>query len=476
MRIFVPDTVHYNAAILAAGKGTRMKNDLPKCLAPLAGRPMLFHITDVLLQTPSCEQICFVLGFGTQTVAQEIESWKLPNLRERTLLAIQKDQKGTGDAVGCAYDALSSKKKPWPIVILSADTPLVTKEVLQNLLHRHKKQNAHLTVGTMTVSNPTGYGRIFEVDGCVSAIVEEREASPKEKEISTVNGGIYVVEPDFLQEFLPKLKASKQTGEIYFTDTIALGSKAGKKIVGMDISEEYLMGVNTMEQLEEANREIRMRIVREWLEKGVNILDINHTYMDATVECSPGATIEPNTYIYGKTKLGKDVHIESGVRLENVSVGAGTHIRANSYLRDCTVGENVVLGPMAHIRPGTTVGKNAKIGNFVELKKSHIGNNVKISHLSYVGDTQVGDGSNLSCGFITCNFDGVKKHKTTIGENVFIGSDVQTIAPITIEDNAYIAAGSTIHKDVSQGDFAIARSQQTNKEGMAKRFLARKKS
>ena len=471
----MPDTLHYSAAILAAGKGTRMKNDLPKTLASLGGRPMLRYITDILLETLSCKQICFVLGFGSKTVIQEIESWNSPNLQERSLLAIQKDQKGTGDAVGCAYGALSSNKNPWPIVILSGDTPLVTKEVLQELLLHHKKQNADLTIGTMTLSNPTGYGRIFEIDACVSRIVEEREANPKEKEISTVNGGIYVAEPKFLQDFLPKLKVSEQTGEFYFTDTIALGSKAGRKIIGMEIAEEYLMGVNTMEQLGEANREIRMRILRAWLEKGVNVLDINHTYMDATVECSPGVTIEANTYIYGNTKLGKDVHIESGVRLENVTLGAGTHIRANSYLRDCTVGENVVLGPMAHIRPGTIVGENAKIGNFVELKNSNIGNNVKISHLSYVGDTQVGAGSNLGCGFITCNFDGVKKHKTTIGENVFIGSDVQTIAPVTIGDNAYIAAGSTVDKNIPSGDFAIARCKQVNKEGMAKRFLARKK-
>ncbi len=459
--------------VMAAGKGTRMRSPLPKVLHKISGWPILRHVFTAI-EGLSAERIYPILGHGLEAVQSEIESWRADGMQVPVTVCEQKEQKGTGHALQVALEAVSKNGAKLPVVILSGDGPLITSDVLQSLLLKHQESQAQFTVGGMELENPFGYGRLVQENGLVKKCVEEKDASDIEREIQLVNGGIYVAENSLLEELLPKLSPSSVTGELYLTELIELGAKADKKIITEVVAPKYLHGVNDFEQLSRAQRILWGRKVKDCMREGVRIEDSNHTYIEMMVEIGQGTRIEPNVYIYGNSKIGRNVTIQSGSRLENVEIADNVMIKAHSVLQNSTVREGAVVGPMAHLRPGADLGPGSKVGNYVEVKKSVIGKGSKVSHLSYVGDAEIGEDVNIGCGFVACNYDGVKKSKTTIEDRAFIGSSVQAIAPVTIHADSYVSTGSVINRDVPSGDLSIARARQVNKEGYARKFLPKK--
>lgn len=459
--------------IMAAGKGTRMRSPLPKVLHPVCGRPILRHVFAAAAGI-GAERLYPILGHGIAEVRAEIAQWQKDGFTTPVSVCEQKEQKGTGHALQVAMETITNEGGKLPVVILSGDGPLLTPEVLQKLILKHNESQADLTVGGMELENPFGYGRLILDNGLVQKCVEEKDANDSEREINLVNGGLYVANPNLLEELLPTLTPSSVTGELYLTELIELAAKSGKKIVTEVIPAQFLHGINDLEQLSRAQRILWGRKAKDCMAAGVRIEDSNHTYIDNTVEIGEGTRIEPNVYLYGNTKIGKNVTIQSGARLVDVEVADGATIKAHSVLQDARIGAAASVGPMAHLRPGAELGAETKIGNFVEVKKSTIGKGSKVSHLSYVGDTEIGQDVNVGCGFVACNYDGVKKSKTTIGDRAFVGSGVQAIAPVTIHADSYVSTGSVINRDVPSGDLAIARTRQVNKEGYARKFMPKK--
>lgn len=460
--------------ILAAGKGTRMRSAVPKVLQVACGWSLIRHVFAACAAI-GAEKIYPVLGFGQAEVEAEIGSWSASGFRPKYSVVSQPTQRGTGDALRLAFAAIEKQKSNLPVVILSGDSPLVTADVIAKLVDRHEKAQASLTVASTVFPDPTGYGRLFGPPGFVEKCVEEKDATDEERKATLVNGGMYVASPNFLAECLPKLTPSPVTGELYLTELIELGNSMGRTIATETVAPEFLLGVNTLPQLIEAQTQLYLRRASELLSSGVRIEHPGSVFVAMNAIVAAGVIVEPNVQILGESKIGENVVIESGCRLRNATVRAGARIRANSVLEDCVVGENAVVGPMAHLRPGAELGNNTKIGNFVEIKKSVIGRGSKVSHLSYVGDAEVGEDVNIGCGFVACNYDGVKKSKTTIGDRAFIGSSVQAVAPVTIHEDSYVATGSVINRDVPSGDLAIGRSRQVNKSGYAARLLPRSK-
>lgn len=456
--------------VLAAGKGTRMRSSKPKVLQRAAGWPLLRHVFAAAMGT-GVQRVYPVLGYGIEEVQAEIESWPETKSDLPVTIVHQKELKGTGDAIREATECLKENSLGLPVVILSGDGPLVTKEVIDTLLNRHQETNASLTVGSMVLEDPTGYGRLFGPAGFVEKCVEEKDATEEQRMETLVNGGVYVVDPRFLQEFVPKLTPSSVTGEFYLTELIALGHEAGKTVATTILDADLLHGVNDLHQLARAERRLFVRKNRELLSAGVRIHDPSHTYIESAVSVGAGTVIEPNVYLRGETRVGENVEIQSGCRIRDCEIASDATIKANSVMEKARVGRFAAVGPMAHLRPEANLGEETKIGNFVEVKKSNIGKGSKVSHLSYVGDAEVGEDVNIGCGFVACNYDGVKKSTTTIGDRAFVGSSVQAIAPVTIHADAYVSTGSVINRDVPSGDLAIGRTRQVNKPGYAKKFL-----
>ncbi len=449
--------------ILAAGKGTRMKSELPKVLHRAAGLSLLHHVIRAATGAGARHHYV-VVGHGREEV--------LAALGEISHTEVwQKEQKGTGHAAQTALPLLEEKDDT--IVILNGDGPLLKAESLTAMVEFHRKKKADLTLGVMELANPFGYGRVILKNKSPQAIVEEKEASVKEKKINTVNGGLYVVSRRYLKEFLPKLKASKKTGEIYLTDIVAEGAKKKKKLESFLLDSEELAGVNDLAQLVDAEKVLRNRLYQEWMRNGVRLAAPEALWADCTVQIDAGASIGPNVVLIGQSRIGAGAVVEAGAVLQDASIEADAHVKAYSHIQEAVVKSGAVVGPFARLRPGAEIGVDAKVGNFVEVKNSRLGKGAKVNHLSYVGDSQVGMDVNLGCGFIACNYDGVNKHQTVIEDGAFVGSAVQAVAPVTIGKNAYVATGSTINKDVPPGALAIARVKQENKEGYAERLKSR---
>ena len=462
----------FRAVCLAAGKGSRMRTPVPKVLQKTCGWTLLRHVLSSLAGTGCCSKIYTVLGSDREAVDRELASWEasFPVPVERVA---QEEPKGTADALIKALAVMEEENSP--ILVISGDSPLHSGEKLASLVSQHLSTGASITLACAELEDPSGYGRLVVERNRLLRIIEERDASPEEKDISLVNAGVYVFNPEILTG-LKEIEASKETGEYYLTALVEKVVKSGKEVRSMRFPASHIYGVNNSWELAKAGMYLHRRIAKHWIERGVNFLDPYHSYLDMDVEVGEGSTLESNIYLYGKTKIDPEVHIESGTRLFNVSVGKGTHIYANCYLQDCEIKEEVRIGPMAHVRPGTVIGNKVRIGNFVEIKKSHLGEGTKVSHLSYIGDAELGKEVNIGCGFITCNYDGGKeKYKTTIENGAFVGSDVQVIAPITIGANAYIASGSTITKSIPPDSLAFARSRQINKKNSGKKLLSSKR-
>ncbi|MBI5656134.1 MAG: bifunctional UDP-N-acetylglucosamine diphosphorylase/glucosamine-1-phosphate N-acetyltransferase GlmU [Geobacter sp.] len=446
------------AVILAAGKGTRMKSDLVKVLHPVGGMPLVAWPVMSARQAGAARMV-LVVGHQAEKVQEYFA-------REESLsFAAQLEQLGTGHAVACAHEALAGFDGT--VLILCGDVPLIRGETLSAMLAEHRQRNATLTVLTTHLENPHGYGRVVKREGGrVLRIVEEKDATLDERQIREINSGIYCVEAGFLFDAVASLSNDNAQGEYYLTDIVTQAAERGLLAIAFSIDDpNEVMGVNDRVQLAAAGTVIRRRINEGLMLAGTTIVDPASTYIDGTVQIGTDTIIHPNVQISGNTVIGMGCVIEPSVVIRDCRIADRVTIKAGSVMTGSTVGEETAVGPMAHLRPETALGAHVKIGNFVETKKIDMGEGSKSSHLTYLGDATIGRDVNIGCGTITCNYDGVKKHRTVIEDGVFVGSDVQLVAPVTVGRNSLIAAGTTVTHDIPPDSLAIARSPQVNKVG-----------
>lgn len=438
--------------ILAAGKGTRMKSKLPKVLHKVGGRPMLQHVIDAAKSAGSTREVV-VIGSGAELVEEEISGVEF---------VTQAEQLGTGHAVLCAKSKFVDATGT--ILILCGDTPLFTGALLKKFVDQHENSNAAATVLTAEMPNATGYGRVIrEDDGTFKKIVEHKDANSYERQIREVNAGVYCFDAARLFDALAKVKNDNAQGEYYLPDVLTILKNSGEKITAA-VADDFrqTLGINSRAQLAEADKVLRQRKISELMDSGVTIIDPATTFIDAEVKVGMDTIILPNTYLEGATVIGEDCTIGPNVRMTSMRIGNGVHAHF-CYCHEAEIGDGVTLGPYVHIRPGTKISRKVKIGNFVEVKNSSIGEGSKLPHLQYIGDCDMGSGCNIGCGAITVNYDGKKKFRTKIGDGVFVGCNSNLVAPVTVENNAYIAAGSTITDTVPENNLAIARARQINK-------------
>ena len=445
------------AIILAAGKGTRMKSKLYKVLHPVCGKPMVEHIMNRVVET-NPEEIVTIVGHGAEMVKEQ--------LGDRTNYALQAEQLGTGHAVVQAESFLKGKKGT--TLVISGDTPLLTTETLNNLFDYHQGKNASATILTAQAADPTGYGRIVrDRVGIVEKIVEQKDATLEEARTQEINTGTYCFDNEQLFAALEKIGTNNAQGEYYLTDIVEILKNEDQTVAAYQTEDfEESLGVNDRIALANANESMRRRINRHHMVNGVTFIDPATTYIDAGIEIGSDTIIEPGVQIQGNTVIGSDCVIGAHSKIVDSTIEDNVEIKA-SVLEECIVRKNADVGPNAHLRPQADIGENAHIGNYVEIKKATIGENTKVGHLTYVGDATLGKDINVGCGVVFVNYDGKNKHHTHVGDHVFIGSGTNIIAPVTIADNSATAAGSTITNDIAEGDMAIARARQVNKEGYA---------
>jgi len=443
------------AVILAAGKGTRMKSGLVKVLHQAAGRPMIAWPVDAA-RAAGAKKIVLVVGHQADTVKAGFKD------AEDISCALQEEQLGTGHAVACARPALRDFQGT--VLILCGDTPLLRAKTLAQLIRQHRENRAAITVLTAVVDNPFGYGRVIrDADSQVSAIVEQKDATPEQQSVREINSGIYCMESDFLFNNIDSVSSDNAQGEFYLTDLIGIANSKSARCMSVTADDcDEIMGVNDRAQLAAASRILRQRINQQLMVSGVTIIDPGQTYIDHGVVIGCDCIIHPNSCISGTTVIGSGCTIEPGASISNCRIGNNCRIKASSVLEDSELHDDVSVGPMAHLRPGTVLHSHVKIGNFVETKKTVMGEGSKASHLTYLGDAVIGREANIGCGTITCNYDGVRKHRTEIGDRAFIGSDVQLVAPVTVGSNATVAAGTTVTAEVPADALAIARVRQRN--------------
>ncbi len=452
--------------ILAAGLGKRMKSGLAKVLHPVAGRPMFLYPVSVAEEIFS-GKIIAVVGHQADRVKEALAGRNVE-------IAVQVRQDGTADAVRTGMDSL--KDYIGTVVILCGDVPLITPETVRGLLAAHEKEAASLTVLTTEVDDPSGYGRIVRSpDGSIARIVEDRDADNSIKQIREVNTGIYAFDSALLSSVIYEIRSENSQKEFYLTDSIEVGLRKGLKVSAYKTNDsQEVMGINSRVELARAEGIMRMRINNMHMRNGVTFIAPDNAYIDTGVRIGQDVTIYPGTMIQGNSLIGERSIIYSNNRIVNSRIGIGVTIKDSCVIEDSAIGDRSQVGPFAHIRPGCTLEKDVRIGNYVELKKSVMGDGSKANHLTYLGDAEIGSGVNIGAGTITCNYDGQDKFKTIIGDGVFIGSDVQLVAPVKVGDGAFVAAGATVTKDVPSGALAISRVQQENREGWVEERKKRK--
>ena len=440
--------------ILAAGEGTRMKSDMPKVLHKVAGKAILSYVVDNCTANAMDKNVVIV-GHKKDDVIEYFKDAPLKFIEQKVGEGIPY---GTGYAVSCAMDEFSDEDM---VYILTGDTPLFKEKTIARFMDYAQSHDFDACVLTAVVSDPFGYGRIIRgQDSTIAGIVEEKDATDKEKAITEVNTGIFAFTGRALKENIGNLRANNKQSELYLTDVIQMLNDKGKKIGGFTMcDEEEMLGINSRVQLAACEKIMRRRINRYHMDNGVTFTDQDATLIDFDVEIGRDTILGPNVHLEGKTTVGEGCVIRGESRIVDSTVADEVTIES-SVIEQSQVGRGVTMGPFAHLRPNSVLEENVHIGNFVEVKNSHIGKGSKAGHLAYIGDGDVGENVNISCGVIFCNYNGRKKFRTTVGDNAFIGSNVNLVAPITIGEGAFIAAGSTVSKNVEDGSLAVERSEQ----------------
>ena len=445
--------------IMAAGKGTRLKSRRPKVLHEVGGKPLLAHVIAAANHVVAPADIYVIIGHQAEQVRTAVAATGVRFVE-------QTEQLGTGHAIQCAADAMAGYEH---VLVLSGDVPLIRPETIERLWQFHQAERAAMTILTAAPDDPTGYGRIVRASPDspkVEAIVEQKALTSKQQTIREINSGIYTFKTAPLLAHLGKLTANNANREVVLTDMAGLLSAAGERVVAIQAAKTAeVLGANTIAELVALDATLRAITASRLMAAGVTIFRPETCVIDSGVEIAPDTIIEPFVQLLGSTRIGADCLIRSYTVIENCTLGDKVLVRQSCVLAESRVADGAKIGPFAHLRPGSEIGEDAHVGNFVETKKTKLGKRAKANHLTYLGDCEVGEGSNIGAGVITCNYDGVHKHLTRIGKGVFVGSDSTLVAPVTLGDDAYIGAGSCITKDVPAGALAVARTRQISKEG-----------
>lgn len=452
-----------NVVILAAGLGTRMKSKRAKVLHRAGGMTLVEHVVETAAKIADPANTTIVVGHQ----ADQVRALLAPS---GVGFVDQTEQKGTGHALLACAATLSSQ--PGLVVVLYGDAPLLSPATLAELVHRQSSGSAAATLITTRLTDPTGYGRVvFTEEGNVAAIVEHKAATPAQLAIPYINSGIYCFRADLLWKHLAEIRPDNPAHEYYLTDIVEIMGRAGHTVAAMELDDPAeLLGINTRVELAEVDKIFRQRKAQELMLAGVTIEKPETVTIDAGVRIGEDSVVGPFAQILGRTEIGEDCRIGACSIVENSTVAAGVQIAPFTSITDSNIESGAVVGPFARLRPGNQVGKNAHIGNFVELKNTRLGAGAKANHLAYLGDSEIGERSNVGAGTITCNYDGVNKHKTKIGNNAFVGSNSTLVAPVEIGDGSYLGAGSVITHPVPSGALALGRARQVNIEGwVAKR-------
>jgi bifunctional UDP-N-acetylglucosamine pyrophosphorylase / glucosamine-1-phosphate N-acetyltransferase len=457
-------------AILAAGKGTRLKSRHPKVLHEIAGKPLLAHVVAAAMQVVPAKNIFAIIGHEAEKVRSALQSTGIS-------FVLQSEQRGTGHAMRQAREALRSFQH---VLVLSGDVPLIAPETIARVRDFHTANNAAMTILTAEPPDPAGYGRIFrkrakgKETGEVERIVEQKALRGSEAKQREINSGIYAFATEPLYEHIGKLGTANAHHEYYLTDIAELLQKAKKKVMALKAEDSHeVLGVNTRMELAQLDAQLRARKARELMAAGTTIFRPDTCDIDADVEIGTDTVIEPFVQLIGRTKIGADSRIRSYSVITNCEIGDNVLILPGCILEDSIVRNGAQLGPYSHLRPGSDIGEGAHIGNFVETKKTRVGKGSKANHLTYLGDAEIGEGVNVGAGTITCNYDGVNKYKTAIDDRAFIGSDTTLVAPVRVGRGAYVGAASCITEDVPDDALAIGRGRQVVKEGWAKERRAK---
>ncbi|MBZ5664489.1 MAG: bifunctional UDP-N-acetylglucosamine diphosphorylase/glucosamine-1-phosphate N-acetyltransferase GlmU [Acidobacteriia bacterium] len=459
----IPQAPRIAIAIMAAGKGTRLKSKHPKVLHEIGGKPILAHVIATAQKVVPAQDIFVIIGHEAERVRKAVAGTGVN-------FVLQAEQRGTGHALMVAREALSDTGYD-QVIVLSGDAPLITAETIKKLSDFHIAQKATMTLLSADLDNPYGYGRVIRKGGRaeVQAIVEEKATNARQKKIREINSGFYAFSAPALYEHIDRLSTSNAHGEYYLTDMASVFHRAHKKVAAIKTADAAeVLGSNTRAEMMMLDAQLRLAKCRELLDSGVTIFYPHTCVIDSEVEVGADTVIEPFVQLLGKTKIGMDCRIRSYSVIGNSVIGDRVTVKPGTIMEASRVGNGAVLGPYTHMRPGSEVGEGAHLGNFVETKKIKLGKGSKANHLSYLGDAEIGEGVNVGAGTITCNYDGVNKHKTVIEDGVFVGSDSTLVAPVTIGRGAYIAAASCITEDVPADALALGRARQSVKEGWAR--------
>jgi bifunctional UDP-N-acetylglucosamine pyrophosphorylase / glucosamine-1-phosphate N-acetyltransferase len=455
-------------AIMAAGKGTRLKSKHPKVLHQVGGKPLLAHVIAAASQVVSSKNIYVIVGHEGDKVRGSVQQTGVQFI-------FQQPQRGTGHALMCAEPVLKNYDQ---VIVLSGDAPLITVETIAKLRDFHQTKNPAMTILSARLENPTGYGRIIRDSGRtgdVKAVVEEKSCTPVQRKIREINSGFYVFSTKPLFENIERLKTDNPHGEYYLTDMAAVLRKSKQRVTAIETQNpSEILGSNTRAEMVDLDRKMRLEKCLKLMSEGVTIFFPDTCVIDWDVEVGTDTTIEPFVQLLGKTRVGTDCRIRSYSIIQNSEISNEVLINPGCVLNESVVANSATLGPFSHLRPGSEIGEAAHVGNFVETKKIRLGKKSKANHLTYLGDAEIGEGVNIGAGTITCNYDGVNKHKTIIEDGSFIGSDATLVAPVKVGRGAYIAAASCITYDVPPDSLALGRAKQVVKEGWASRKKEKK--